>query len=207
MPYFSQENYHFEIGKILCIGEPGESIKEPAVYMKPASSIIFIDEPIILPEGSDCLGYSLMLGVSIGKKVKRDTKNPMENILGLGVIIDIYDIDNMEKCRREGLPWTIPRGRDTFCPMSEFSPFKEVEDPYACGVYMEINGTEVVSTDTKELIMDIEASLHMIARSMTMYPGDIIAISLKDASGKVKEGDLIEAGISSIGILRHKVRA
>jgi 2-keto-4-pentenoate hydratase/2-oxohepta-3-ene-1,7-dioic acid hydratase in catechol pathway len=206
MPYFSQENYHFEIGKILCVIEPEEGGGRPIIFLKPASSILDNDGPIGIPDGRKNLGYAIMLGVSIGRKITKDTKNPMENILGFSIIIDISDIEEIEDSRSSGLPWTMGKGRDTFCPMSEFSPFKEVEDPYACGVYMEINGEEVVSTDTKELVMDIESALHMVSGHMTLYPGDIIAIALKDTQGIVSEGDMIEAGISSIGVLRHRLK-
>jgi 2-keto-4-pentenoate hydratase/2-oxohepta-3-ene-1,7-dioic acid hydratase in catechol pathway len=55
--------------------------------------------------------------------------------------------------------------------------------------------------------MGMEESLDHLSRFMTLAPGDIIAIRIKEGSGRIEKDDEIEAGISSIGILRNKVRA
>jgi 2-keto-4-pentenoate hydratase/2-oxohepta-3-ene-1,7-dioic acid hydratase in catechol pathway len=206
MPHFLQGNYRFEVGKIICVERDDEDA-DPTVFSKPSSSIIHQGDDILHPGLGSELGFGVYLAMAIGKRVESSTSAKLSNLLGLGVLFDIYDVNELDSLKKEQQPWLLAKGKDTFCPISEFTPMKDAGDPYGQEVYLEINGEEVLTTTTRELEMGMEESLDHLSRFMTLAPGDIIAIRIKEGSGRIEKDDEIEAGISSIGILRNKVRA
>ena len=129
----------------------------------------------------------------------------MSSVLGFGMLVDVFDPKELSHLRKEGLPWEMTKGRNTFCPISEFTPSKDIGDPYGHEVYLEINGKEVRKTSTRELHMGLEDAMHHVSGSMTLSPGDIIAVKIKGCEGTLATGDEVEAGISSVGIVRNRI--
>jgi len=207
MPHFVQGSYRFEAGKIICVeNSKGGEDNGPLVFTKPPTSIIHDDDLIIPGPGNFNLGYGLYLSAAIGKRIVSDTRSKMAHILGFGIFLDIHDRERLGKCREEGLPWDLAKGRDTFCPMSEFVPPGDVHDPYGLEVYLEVNNEEKALSSTRELVMGLEDSLQFVSERMTIAPGDIIGVMVKGTEGTLYPGDRIEAGISSIGVLRAAVK-
>ena len=205
MPHFTQGSFRFEIGKIICI-EKESGNDDPVIFLKPPSSIIHQGDEIIHPENGSDLGYGLFLAMAIGERVDPGGRAKLSNVLGFGILLDIFDIEELERARDKGLPWVLAKGRDSFCPISEFSSLKDVGDPYAQEIYMEINGEEVLKSNTRELDIGLEETMQYVSERMALTPGDIVAVKVKGGEGKVESSDEIEAGISSVGIIRNPVR-
>jgi len=45
--------------------------------------------------------------------------------------------------KEAGMPWTVSKGYDGFCPVSKFVPKSAVPDPQAVEVWLQINGKDV----------------------------------------------------------------
>jgi 2-keto-4-pentenoate hydratase/2-oxohepta-3-ene-1,7-dioic acid hydratase in catechol pathway len=206
MPHFIQGSFRFEIGKIICIEREKEK-DDPVIFLKPPSSIIHQGDEIIHPDNGSDLGYGLFLAMAIGERIDPGGNAKLSNVLGFGILLDIFDINELERARDKGLPWLLAKGRDSFCPISEFSSLKDVGDPYVQEVYMEINGEEVLRSNTRELEIGLEETMQYISERMALAPGDILAVKIKEGGGKVRSNDEIEAGVSSIGIIRNPVRS
>jgi 2-keto-4-pentenoate hydratase/2-oxohepta-3-ene-1,7-dioic acid hydratase in catechol pathway len=73
-------------------------------------------------------------------------------------------------------------------------------------VYLEIDGEQKASLTTKELMVDVPTALRTASRSMTLYPGDIVGIDIKGTEMPVGPNSRIEAGISSVSIIRASFR-
>ncbi|MEA3557908.1 MAG: fumarylacetoacetate hydrolase family protein [Candidatus Thermoplasmatota archaeon] len=204
MPYFTQEKYRIEIGKIVCIDRAEDS--DRVLFIKPASSIIHFDQAVEIPEGVSRLGFNMMIAMAVGKKITKATKHKMANLMGYGAVIDVYDMDMLEEAKEKGLPWMLAKGSDTFCPISDFTSAKDLEDPYSLEVYLEVNETQIVKATTREMKTDIEGTLEWISNRMSLYPGDMVCIPVSDPEGELVKGDVIEAGISSVGVMRHIVK-
>ena len=67
------------IGKLVCLARTYKRhakemhtnvTKDPLLFLKPASSVIFNGESIIIPAMSKCLHHEVELGIVIGKKCK-----------------------------------------------------------------------------------------------------------------------------------------
>ena len=71
------------IGKLVCLARTyknhaeemhTEVTDDPLLFLKPASSVIFSGESIIIPSMSKCLHHEVELGIVIGKKCKNVLK-------------------------------------------------------------------------------------------------------------------------------------
>ncbi|MGA1872473.1 MAG: fumarylacetoacetate hydrolase family protein [Thermoplasmatota archaeon] len=204
MPFFVQGSYKFEIGKIICV-ELEDEDHSPLIFTKPATSVIHQDDEVRAMDDGGKLDFGLFFAMAIGKKTERSKKAKISSVLGFGVLVDIFDEEELSKIKKEGLPWEMTKGRDTSCPISEFTPSKDIGDLYGHEVYLEINGDEVLKASTRDLQVGLEDAMTLISESMTLAPGDIVAVKIKECVGILGEGDELEAGISSVGIIRNRI--
>src|ERR1700693_1491036 len=89
----------YPIGKILCIGRNyvdhikelgNEAPERPVIFMKPATSVIFDGDEIVIPPYSIDCHHEAELALLIGKKGKNiPVELAMEQIAGYGVAIDL----------------------------------------------------------------------------------------------------------------------
>ncbi|MFO8050478.1 MAG: fumarylacetoacetate hydrolase family protein [Thermoplasmatota archaeon] len=205
MPYFIQEHYRIEVGKIICVDSDGGD--DHRFCIKPASSITRSDQAIEIPSDAEELGFRMMLAAAVGERISARRRHKMASLMGFGAALDIYDVRKLKTARKNGLPWAEAKGSDTFCPISDFTPVKDIDDPYDLEVYLEVNGEEVIKGSTKDRRIDMENVLERVTRSITLYPGDLICVPVSDEEGFLSAGDSIEAGISSVGVLRHIVKS
>ena len=76
-----------------------------------------------------------------------------------------------------------------------------------------VNGELRQNSTTKDLIFDVPTLIETISRSLTLYPGDVIATGTPEGVGIgfkpprfLAEGDVVEVEIAGIGTLRNVVR-
>jgi len=75
-----------------------------------------------------------------------------------------------------------------------------------------LNGVVMQDANTNDMIFDIATLIATISEVMTLEPGDVIATGTPSGVGAtsgtyLKVGDLIEAAIEKLGVLRTPVRA
>jgi 2-keto-4-pentenoate hydratase/2-oxohepta-3-ene-1,7-dioic acid hydratase in catechol pathway len=177
-----------------------ETPKEPIIFLKPTSSIIYNNDKIILPKQSSRVDYEVELAVVIGKKCKNIKKeNALEYIKGFTILNDITARDLQEKDGQ----WTRAKSFDTFCPIGP----KIVQniDPHNLNIQLKVNGEIRQKSNTNNMIFTVEELVEFISSIMTLYPDDIISTGTPPGVGKLNKGDIIEAEIENIGILRNIV--
>ena len=92
--YIFKDKYEdeVEIGKIVCLAQTYKKhaeemnsniTKEPLLFLKPSSSVIFNENSIIIPSKSKCIHHEVELGVVIGKKCKDINQKYAENYIRL----------------------------------------------------------------------------------------------------------------------------
>jgi len=89
----------------------------------------------------------------------------------------------------------------------------EIHDPHALGIRLRLNGTTVQDSSTGDLIFKLPQIIEALSRGMTLEPGDIIATGTPAGVGMgmnpqlwLKDGDVMEAEIDGIGVLRSFVK-
>lgn len=174
--------------------------KNPIIFIKPASTVIGPEEPIVYPECSTQVDYEVELGVVIGKRAKNIEKDEAdEYILGYTVFNDVTARD----LQRKDTQWTRAKSFDTFAPIG---PLIETSlDPLDLPISLKLNGNTRQNSSTKNMIFNCYELLEFISGIMPLEPGDVIATGTPPGVGAMNRGDVVEAKIDGIGVLKNYV--
>jgi 2-keto-4-pentenoate hydratase/2-oxohepta-3-ene-1,7-dioic acid hydratase in catechol pathway len=218
MNYIFKNNYEdvVEIGKIVCLARTYKKhaeemntiiTKDPLLFLKPSTSVIFNEDSIIIPSRSNCLHHEVELGVVINKKCRNiNKKYALEYVLGYLVALDITARDIQSEAKKNGWPWTIAKGFDTFSPISKIVLKNEINNPNNLNLSLELNDKLIQKSNTKYMIYSVEKIIEFISEIMTLERGDLILTGTPEGVGEIKEGDIIEAKLDDICSLKVHVK-
>ena len=203
------------IGKLVCLARTykkhaeemnSEVTEDPVLFLKPASSVIFDGESIIIPKMSKCLHHEVELGVAIGKKCKNvSKKDALDHVLGYLLALDITARDIQSEAKKKGWPWSIAKGFDTFAPISNVVLKKDAPDPNSLYISLKVNGEIKQSSNTNNMVYSVERIIEFISQIMTLEPGDLIMTGTPEGVGEIKTGDVLEAELGDICSLKINV--
>jgi 2-keto-4-pentenoate hydratase/2-oxohepta-3-ene-1,7-dioic acid hydratase in catechol pathway len=204
-----------KIGKLVCLArtykkhaiEMSTDVpKDPILFLKPASSVIFNDQSVTFPKMSNCLNHEVELGVVIGKRCKNiSKKNALDYVIGYVVAIDITARDIQSEAKKKGLPWSIAKGFDTFSPLSEVILKNEIKNPNNLDLSLKVNGEIRQKSNTKYMIFTVEEIIEYISKIMTLEKGDLIMTGTPEGVGEIKRGDFIEGELENFSFLKVNV--
>jgi 2-keto-4-pentenoate hydratase/2-oxohepta-3-ene-1,7-dioic acid hydratase in catechol pathway len=84
---------------------------------------------------------------------------------------------------------------------------KEIENPNELDLTISVNGKERQSSNTNQLVYNVQKCIEYTTTRYTLYPGDIIMTGTPDGVGPVEPGDTMIAEIEKIGKMEVNVRA
>jgi 2-keto-4-pentenoate hydratase/2-oxohepta-3-ene-1,7-dioic acid hydratase in catechol pathway len=185
------------------------------VFFQNVDAIIGPDEPIVYPEAMTSeLDYELELAVIIGKAGKFfSPEEAAEYIAGYIVFNDITARDIQREEMKSGV-FCLSKSIDTFVPIGPWIvTADEIGDPHNLSMELRVNGESRQVSHTSRMSVTIpEIISHYSA--MGYSPGDVIStgtvagvagFSEDAASLYLKPGDVVEAEIENVGILRNPV--
>lgn len=185
--------------------------EHPQFFSKPATTVLDPDTPFEWdPNVTQKLDYEVELGVIIGrtgKNIRRD--DALSHVFGYTVINDITARD----LQRRHDQWFKGKGLDGSCPMGPVVVHaSSVKDPQALDIRLRVNGEQRQFSNTSRMIFDLGTIIETLSLGMTLHAGDVIATGTPSGVGYamdppsfLKGGDVIEAEIEGIGILRTPV--
>ena len=113
--------------------------------------------------------------------------------------IDLTARNVQSEAKSKGLPWTIAKGFDTFCPVSNVIPKSRIPDPHNVELCLSLN-SEVRQRDNTELMLfKVPRLLSDISQIMTLEKGDVVLTGTPKGVGSVGVGDVMEAGLRVSG--------
>lgn len=213
---FQDDTKQVRIGKIICLARTYKEharemnatlTEDPLLFLKPTTSVIFHHGTIKIPKQSQCLHHEVELGVIIGKKGKYiPEKHALHHILGYLVALDITARDIQSNAKKNGWPWAIAKGFDTFAPLSDAVLKEKVPDPHDLNLVLKINGVVKQSANTNQMVYSLERIISFISDIMTLERGDLILTGTPEGVGALKEGDVLEASLGSLCFLTVDVQ-
>jgi 2-keto-4-pentenoate hydratase/2-oxohepta-3-ene-1,7-dioic acid hydratase in catechol pathway len=197
-------------GKIVCVGrnyrehakELGNEVpKEPLIFLKPPSSVVWQGEPICLPSASAKVEYEGEIGVVVGKTLKWASEKSAAD--GIRSIVAVNDVTARDLQKTDG-QWTRAKGFDTFCPLGEES--SKLPDLDSLSVVTRVNGAERQRGKSSEMVFSIPSLLAYISRIMTLEPGDLVATGTPAGVGALAAGDVVEIEIPGVSRVSNPVQ-
>ena len=199
------------------IVEPFKGTAE--TFWKLPQAIIGPEEKIKWPVSSKQICCEMELGVIIGKKIKRVSKeDAIDNIFGYTVVNDTTAIDLIKRGLgkgKEGLPGfyylCLAKSFDTFESIGPCITLKDsISNPQDLNAELWVNGELNVKGNTSDMRLKIAEMIAYISQDITLYPGDLIATGAMASEDytpqvNVKIGDIVEMKIDKIGTLRNYI--
>ena len=185
------------------------------VFFQNVDAIIGPNEPIVYPEHlTEELDYELELAVVISKPGKWfGPEEAREHIGGYVIFNDITARDIQRREMRSGV-FSFCKGIDTFCPLGPWivTP-DEIPDPHDLRMELRVNGERRQESHSGRMSVTIP---EIVARysALGYSAGDVLStgtvsgvagFSEDAASLYLGPGDVVEAEIERIGVLRNPV--
>lgn len=195
--------------KIVCVGrnyaehaaELGNDVPtEPLIFLKPPSSLIGPDQPVIYPTLSQNVHHEGELALIIGQRCRNlREEDAMDVIFGYTVANDVTARD----LQRSDSQWTRGKGFDTFCPVgpwidTQFNPANRM-------VRCLVNNDLRQEGNTGLMIYSVSTVLAFVSRFMTLEPGDLVLTGTPSGVGPVQPGDVMTVEIGGLGTLSNPV--
>jgi acylpyruvate hydrolase len=182
----------------------------PSASLKAASAIIGPGRKILKPAATRELDCATELAVVIGKKCKHvRVDQAMEVVAGYTIVNDITARD-VSQVERAGGHVLLGKSFDTFAPLGPWLVTRdEIPDPMHLQIRTRVNGELRRDGSTSAMIHSVQKLVAYFSQ-LTLMPGDVIATGspglLAGAEKRtLNAGDLVEAEIERIGILRNPV--
>jgi 2-keto-4-pentenoate hydratase/2-oxohepta-3-ene-1,7-dioic acid hydratase in catechol pathway len=195
--------------KLVCVGrnyaehaaELGNEVPpEPLIFLKPPTTMIGPDEPVVYPAISQRVDHEGELAVMIGMRCRNLQEESAERVIfGYTVANDVTARD----LQRADGQWTRGKGFDTFAPIG---PWIDTDfDPSNKAVRCLVNEQVRQDGNTSLLIYSIARVLAHVTRFMTLEAGDLILTGTPSGVGAVQPGDVMTVEVEGLGKLRNPV--
>ncbi|MEP4891591.1 MAG: fumarylacetoacetate hydrolase family protein [Aliiglaciecola sp.] len=204
------------VGKVVCVGrnyvdhvkELGNEVPDnPLLFMKPATSLCDVNDPILLP--SDTLGSchnELEVAILIQSPLKNASQNEcLAAIYGVGLALDLTLRDLQAKLKSKGLPWERAKAFDGACPVSGFLEIENVPDLQNLEFSLQINQQLRQQGNTSLMIWDVVSLLSQISEIFTLLPGDIVLTGTPKGVGPLYADDELSLNLHDHFSLNSKV--
>lgn len=195
--------------KLVCVGrnyaehaaELGNEVPpEPLIFLKPPSTVVGPDEPVVYPALSKNVHHEGELALLIGKRCRNlSEEDAMSVVYGYTIANDVTARD----LQRSDNQWTRGKGFDTFAPVG---PWIETDfDPANKRVRCLVNEDVRQDGNTSLLIYSLARVLAFVTRFMTLEPGDLLLTGTPAGVGPVLPGDVMTVEVEGLGQLRNPV--
>ncbi|ASR54032.1 fumarylacetoacetate hydrolase family protein [Cellulomonas sp. PSBB021] len=173
---------------------------QPLLFLKPNTSVVGPDDPVVLPDWTQEVSYEAELAVVIGKVTKGVTpERALDHVFGFTVANDITARD----IQRSDSQWTRAKGFDGSCPLGPWIvPGLDVDD---LAVRSRVNGEPRQDGRTSQMVFDVAYLVSYVSEVFTLLPGDVILTGTPAGVGPVVDRDVVECEVEGIGTLRNPV--
>lgn len=178
------------------------NLKEPFLFLKPASSLIPTNEDIILPSNalSKQVEMEGEIALVIGKRGKNiKEEEAMDYVFGCTIFNDVTARD----LTKTDPQFTRGKGFDTFGPLGPW--IVTGIDPTNLRIITTLNGKVVQDGNTNQMSLSIPYLISWISQVMTLEPGDVLATGSPSGSCPMKSGDVVSVEVENIGKLCNYV--
>jgi 2-keto-4-pentenoate hydratase/2-oxohepta-3-ene-1,7-dioic acid hydratase in catechol pathway len=185
------------------------------VFFQNVDAIIGPDEPVVYPEHlTDELDYELELAVVIRKAGRWFGPEEAADYIGGYVVFNDITARDIQRREMESGVFSFCKAIDTFCPLGPWivTP-DDVPDPHDLAMELRVNGEVRQTSHSSRMSVSIP---EIVARysALGYSAGDVLstgtvsgvaAFSEDPRAWLLRPGDVMEAEIEGIGVLRNPV--
>ena len=209
-------NYHDHILEGRQTGALAQLPSYPPAFLKMSSAVVGPEDPIVYPSFGSELDYEVEFSMVIGKPCQDiGAENWLDYVAGFTIVNDLSLRDVILEERDTG-PVFAGKNFATGCPMGPVIVTRdEISSPQKLAVQLRVNGETRQRDSTANMIHSCGAILAYWSRLglecgdvvTTGTPGGGAGFRRKHPERLLKVGDVVEAEIEGIGVLRNTVVA
>ncbi|MCC9196180.1 fumarylacetoacetate hydrolase family protein [Arthrobacter sp. zg-Y820] len=174
----------------------------PLMFLKPNTSVIGPNDPVVLPSFSDEVSYEAELAVVIGRICKDVPLDRVDEVIfGYTCANDLTARD----AQRTDDQWARAKGFDTSCPLGPWIETELDTDDLAVRGYL--NGQLVQDGNTSAMIWSVKELVSYVSQAFTLLPGDVILTGTPAGVGLISDGERYDVEIEGIGRLVNTARS
>jgi 2-keto-4-pentenoate hydratase/2-oxohepta-3-ene-1,7-dioic acid hydratase in catechol pathway len=192
-------------------GREVEFPKVPEFFSKPATTVVGQDDTVERhAKHTNAWDYEVELAVIIGKKVRDLSEaDALSAVFGYTVVNDVTARD----AQRAHGQFFKGKGFDRSCPMGPcIVTADEYGDPSGHKLSLKVNGEIRQNSNTSDLLFNVPQILASLSAALTLEPGDVVATGTPSGVAQgmtppkfLNVGDVMEAEVEGIGVLRNRI--
>jgi 2-keto-4-pentenoate hydratase/2-oxohepta-3-ene-1,7-dioic acid hydratase in catechol pathway len=202
--------------KIICVGrnyaahakELNNAVEEePVIFLKPDTALLNNNQDFYLPDFSNDIHYETEVVVKInkaGKHIDEKFAHRYYDSVSLGIDFTARDLQSMLKAK--GLPWERAKAFDGSAVIGSFLPLADVGIISDLSFSMNLNGQQVQSANTSEMVFSVDKVIAFVSRFITLKTGDLIYTGTPQGVGKVNVGDNLVGFLGDKELFNFKVK-
>lgn len=184
----------------------------PVFFTKPPTAVIGPGAPVTYHRATETLDYEVELVAVIGRRGKNIAESDaLDHVFGYTIMNDVTARD----LQRRHQQWFKGKSLDTSAPMGPWIVHRSaIPDPQALRLSMRVNGEVRQNSTTAHMLFSVATLIAVLSLGMTLEPGDLLATGTPEGVGMgftppkwLRVGDVVEAEIEQIGVLKNRVRA
>jgi 2-keto-4-pentenoate hydratase/2-oxohepta-3-ene-1,7-dioic acid hydratase in catechol pathway len=191
---------------------PQEIPEYPALFSKQPNTVVGQEAPVWHSAPiSDQLDWEVELGVIIGTPGRDIAEgDAYSHVFGytIGNDVSVRDVQ-----RRHGGQWFKGKNFDSHCPLGPWIvTADELGDPHNLHITLRVNGVTKQDSSTRFMVFRIPRIIKEFSAGIRLEAGDVILTGTPEGVGFarkppefLKVGDVMEAEIEKIGVLRNSV--
>jgi 2-keto-4-pentenoate hydratase/2-oxohepta-3-ene-1,7-dioic acid hydratase in catechol pathway len=185
------------------------------VFFQNVDALVGPDDPVVYPEHlTEELDYELELAVVISKPGKWFSAEEAMDYVGGYVVFNDITARDIQRREMESGVFSFCKAIDTFCPLGPWIvTTDEISDPHDLAMELRVNGEVRQTSHSGRMSVTIPEILSHYS-ALGYSAGDVLStgtvsgvagFSEDAASLYLKPGDVMEAEIERIGVLRNPV--
>jgi 2-keto-4-pentenoate hydratase/2-oxohepta-3-ene-1,7-dioic acid hydratase in catechol pathway len=174
---------------------------EPLLFLKPSTTIVPPEQPILYPHQSQHIEYEGELALVIGESCcDCSPAEAASKIWGYTIANDVTARD----LQRQEPQWTRAKGFDSFCPLGPWV-VRELNTTAQLQTFVNNDPQPRQSASIAQMVFAPETLVAYISQVMTLLPGDVVLTGTPAGVAPLQVGDRVRIEIEGIGVLENPV--
>ena len=173
----------------------------PTYFHKPTSSLNSHRGHVVRPQRCKWLNYEGEIAIVVGQTARNISPAEAGAYIAGYTIADDYGLHDFRDT--DGGSMLRVKGSDTLCPLGP--GLVDDWDFHGKSIRTFVNGEVRQDANTDEMRWDMHYLLADIARTITMYPGDVLLSGTPANSRTVYPGDVVEVEVEGLGRLTNTI--
>lgn len=196
------------VGKVVCVGRNyAEHAKElgnevpgaPILFMKPASSLTSMLEPLVLPAGQGEVHHEVEIALLVRERLRNaDATTVLWSLAGYGIGLDLTLRDVQSELKKKGHPWERAKAFDGSCPLSRFVDARGVSGKQPLEISLAVNGEQRQRGRTTQMLFPIYELVAHMSSIFTLEPGDVVLTGTPSGVAALHPGDRFMATLGNL---------